>query len=360
MKRTRTTPALDFEATPVEICISAAYLGLNDRRSLAARHLHELQDTLIRVGSRSDRLGLIDKARSGMPQAVLPFTRPELDIHFAACHMSGSWPACFRGLGHAVDAGYFLRTVNGLEYIDSVTERSAAATELLDPLLTRELHRIFAHWIERPSVQVADPAGGDFLRLRPGMGTVPSLRPAPAPRMADKPIEATVSLLRVQSQGEPVRQGLTTPPPVLRLATVKLPVERESGSLLLRKAPASFLMQAHAASLSHEDPWPHLFLHIELPGSLLLAPLPRLMQSGDCVGAWWAPLYDIATALGGYESLNAHVTRSTAVAMMATTPWMWSPDAAEWALWAWWLGRQELSSQSTPAKHEAITTDLGA
>jgi hypothetical protein len=48
------------------------------------------------------------------------------------------------------------------------------------------------------------------------------------------------------------------------------------------------------------------------------------------------------------------------MAMMAATPWMWCLDAAEWTRWAWWLGRQGLSFQSTPVEHEALTTDLGA
>jgi hypothetical protein len=303
---------------------------------------------------------LIDKASSGMPQAIVPFRRPGLDSCLAACFMLESRRACFRGLGNALDAGYFLRSEKGLEYIDSVVDTHVAATEVLDPVLTQELHRIFAHWVDHPSVEVADPAGGAFLRLHPGIEALASLRAERPARLADKPIQAQFSLLRVQSPVEPFQPGLSTPPAVLRLAAAKLPVEREGGSLLLRQAPANFLMQAHAASLSHEDPCPHLFLHIELPGSLLLAPLPRLMQAGDCVRAWWAPLRDIAIALGGPESLTTHVRRSTAMAMMAATPWMWCLDAAEWARWAWWLGRQGLSFQSTPAEHEALTTDLGA
>jgi hypothetical protein len=360
MKRKRTEPQLDFESDLVEVSVSASYLGLNGNGSLAESHIDQLKYSLLSVGVGYDRYGMIDKASSGMPQAIVPFRRPGLDSCLAACFMLESRRACFRGLGNALDAGYFLRSEKGLEYIDSVVDTHVAATEVLDPVLTQELHRIFAQWIDHPSVEVADPAGGAFLRLHPAIEALASLRAERPARLADKPIQAQVSLLRVQSPVEPFQPGLSTPPAVLRLAAAKLPVEREGGSLLLRQAPANFLMQAHAASLSHEDPCPHLFLHIELPGSLLLAPLPRLMQAGDCVRAWWAPLRDIAIALGGPESLTTHVRRSTAMAMMSATPWMWCLDAAEWARWAWWLGRQGLSFQSTPAEHEALTTDLGA
>jgi hypothetical protein len=332
-----------FEQELVDLSLLAVYLGLHMGGAAVDPCKGELHSALIRAGQRDDRLGLIGQALSGMPQAIVPFSRRMPDIHLAASLMDELGRACFRTEGSAVDAGYFVRVGSELRYADALGDEPTRLPEVLDPFRTRALlHELF-RWTDRPSVEVLDATQGDLLRLRPGTERFVSLKVTPPARreLADKPLRANVSLLKVVPKSSSGKATLA--PQVSRVALGLVTLVRDSQSLLMRHIAPEFLMEMHAAALATHSPERTLFLHVDLLDSQFLSPLPDLMHTGAITQGWWAPLRDISDGLGGSWRMTTRLPRSTAIALLQNAPWMWSDDLGEWVRWAWWLGQHKPS-----------------
>jgi hypothetical protein len=338
-----------FEQELVDISLLAIYLSLHVNRPAVHSLRGNLEMALIRAGQRNDRLGLIGLALSGMPQAIVPFSRRIPDIHLAASLMDNLGRACFRTDGSAVDAGYFVWIAEELRYVDVSGESATRVPEVLDPFRVRALLQDLSRWTDRPCAEVLDCTQGDLLRLTPGTDRFACLKVTPPPRKqaANKPQPATVSLLKVAP--DPEVGNIPPVPKVSRVARGQVMLVGQSQSLLMRQVAPGFLMELHAAALARRGPEHTLFLHVGLLDSQFLCPLPDLMQPGAGAQGWWAPLRDISDGLGGACRLTAPLPRSTAIALMQNAPWMWSDDLVEWVRWAWWLEQQGQSiSLSTP------------
>ncbi|NBQ88299.1 MAG: hypothetical protein EBU07_12635 [Betaproteobacteria bacterium] len=92
--------------THTDFSLQAAYVAMHlargDGSIMAA--LHYALRTRALDNKRHD---FIEQARSGMPDAILPFHRPETDVLYAAAIRGSPGSLGLRGLGNKVDAGCF-------------------------------------------------------------------------------------------------------------------------------------------------------------------------------------------------------------------------------------------------------------
>ena len=308
-----------------------------------------LQAALERRARSGDRLAFVQQALSGMPQAILPFKRDALDIFLAAGLMQDASRAGMRGQGHAVDAGYFSCATGEPVYVDTVSRIHQLQAELVDLESTRGLVHALQAWGAWPSVEIADSAQGEIMRLRPGGTNLKrmGIEKPERPRLADVPLRASLKLLRV-ADDEPAPSGAATPA-VEPVALGQVTLEREADALVVKDVQPEFLMELHAAHLRAQDGSVPLWLNIEWGRNHFLAPLPDLMAPGDVRTGWWAPVSDIGTALGGNHNLCAKLPRWAALRLMRKASWAWVHDRDEWVRCAWWIQRPAQAASPAPS-----------
>jgi len=333
-----------FEDVSVELSLMAGYLGvtlLGDEDPALSALLRRVLERRARDGDRGD---LVRQALSGMPQAIVPFKRDPLDIFLAAGLMKDASRAGLRGLGNAVDAGYFSCATGEAQYVDTVSRIHRFHAELVDPDATQALVQSLQAWGTAPVVEVGDPAEGVLMRLHPGTSGLPrmDIEPPTSARLAERPLRANISLLRVGvSAGEHhLADPRVVDPQVTRVAYGQAVFERDANSLVLREAPPEFLMEMHAAALAAQDEGVPLWLSIERGRNEFMSPLPDLMEPGAQSVGWWAPISDIITALGGAHGTAMRVPRWALLRLMQRFHWAWACGREEWVLCAWWLQRR--------------------
>lgn len=344
MRAIRKTPASSFERAEVEVSLLAIYLGLHV--PAVHRHHGQLEAALCNSAILRDRRQLISQAESGMPHAIVPFVRRRPDVYLAASLMEELGRACFRSADAAVDAGYFMRVADDLRYVDAVGEGGTGLPEVLDPFRTRVLIQQLHQWTERPRIEIVDSQHGDFLRLHLGTQAFGNLQPETAARRhkAAKPIPARLSLLTVAGGQSAQSRGASPAPSVKSelLGTVTMAPDQDAW--LIRGADSRIYIETHSAWYVAQTQDDSMFIHIEFNGAQFVAPLPDPLQFGATASGWLAPLRDISSELGGSSYACTRLPRQAAVALMRHTPWMWSPDLTEWALWAWWLQPKDLDN----------------
>ena len=329
-----------FEDVAVELSLMAAYLGVvllgTEDPALAGL----LRKALERRARESDRADMVNMALSGMPQAIVPFRRDPLDIFLAAGLMKDASRAGLRGEGNAVDAGYFSCTTGSVQYVDTVSRIHRHHAELVEPQATRALVQALRGWATPPVVEVGDPAEGTILRMYAGTSALPhmGIEPPASARLAERPLRANISLLRVGVTAPERRHAVD--PQVHRVAYGQAAFERDGNSLVLRDVAPEFLMEMHAASLMAQEDGVPLWLSIERARNEFLSPLPDLMQPGAQSPGWWAPISDIGSALGGAHGTCVRVPRWVALRLMQRFHWAWTFAREDWVLCAWWMQRR--------------------
>lgn len=335
MRANRKTPASDFERAEVDVSLLAIYLGLQVHA--AHRHHGQLEAALCNSAIMRDRRQLISQAESGMPEAIVPFVRRRPDIYLAASLMEELGRACFRSADAAVDAGYFMRVADDLRYIDAVGEGGTSLPEVLDPFRTRALINQLHQWTERPRIEIVDSQHGDFLRLHVGTQAFGNLQAAARRHKSAKPISARMSLLSVSGGQAPERREPSSTPEVKceLLGTVSMAPDQDAW--LIGGVESRIYIETHSAWYVAQNMGDSVLVHLEFNGAQFVAPLPDPLQFGATACGWLAPLRDISSELGGSSYPCARLPRQAALALMRHTPWMWSPELTEWALWAWCL-----------------------
>ena len=323
-----------FGSVAVEVIAPVAYAAfhLAGDDPMVSAELHRGFERTARKRCRGD---FVSQALSGMPDAVVPFYRPTIDILYTAACVSRVGRVRVAGLGNAVEAGFFEVSETDTRYIDCVKPHPNTMYEVLRPGHVPALCQRLASWQQRPQVQVGDLATGELLRLVPSTSEFKSLSTMPPanPRLHHLGVKSVLSILRVE-QGE---TNSHLPPPIhtQTLCQVEAAFEREDNTLVLRNTRPEVVMEMHAAWLNEEDP-SKLWLHVRRNGEQFLAPLPDLMTTGSTSQGWWTPTRDLYEALGAGPDPDAvHITRRAATRLMQRFPWFGLLKPNEWATCAW-------------------------
>ena len=320
--------------THTDFSLQAAYVAMHlargDGSIMAA--LHYALRTRALDNKRHD---FIEQARSGMPDAILPFHRPETDVLYAAAIRGSPGSLGLRGLGNKVDAGCFVLDRAEVRYVDTVGSHRPFYQEVLDPASTHGLIDRLAQWKRRPEVCVGDFESGEMLRVYPGLDGLAALATAQLdPRLRDRYERATLTIFRV-SQGESMH-CCNSALRVEKLSQGTEPMVAEGDALVLRNPRPELVMEMHAASID-ESVAGSLFLHVARGRDQMLAPLPDLMTTGATAQGWWMPRSDLRSALGGTDEDFVRVPRSVVLRLMERFAWVGVQNPAEWAMCAWSL-----------------------
>ncbi|NBQ92253.1 MAG: hypothetical protein EBT96_12935 [Betaproteobacteria bacterium] len=347
-----------FGSVAVEVLAPVAYAAFHLAQDdpMVSAELHRAFERAARKRCRGD---FVSQALSGMPDAVLPFYRPTIDILYTAACASRVGRVRLAGLGNAVEAGFFEVSETECRYNDCVKPYPSTMYEVLRPGHVPALCQRLTSWQQRPQVQVGDLALGELLRLTPGTNGFKSLSTMPPanPRLQQLGVKSVLSILRVE-QGE-TQSHLPPPMRVERLCQGEAQFEREENTLVLRNPRPELVMEMHAAWINEEDP-SELWLHVRRHGEQFLAPLPDLMTTGSASQGWWTPTRDLYEALGAGPDPDAvHITRRAATRLMQRFPWFGVSKPNEWATCAWWY-REALahSLNGSPTADSSVSVSV--
>lgn len=341
-----------FADVAVELSLCAVYLAarLDDQSNPAfTRALHQ---ALQRKGIEQDRVGLIRQARGGMPDAIVPFHRQELDVYFAAGLLAPDARLVLRGSANSVEVGYFHCDRGTLKYVDTFERPTGFSVETLNMANTQALLANLRQGSDAPTVQVANLDGAELLRIDHGASAfMGRARKAASRAPADpKRSEATITLLKMFNDmpDEPAGYGAR----VNRVAWgearwgVEGAVDDVGGSealedgdpaLVLYGAKPEFVMELHAACIAAQAEGEPLWLHVGLRGAEFFCPAPDLLSPGATAQGWFAPYAAIGRYLGASAETNLHLPRWVAIEMLRRHRWLWSRNWPEWVRWAWYL-----------------------
>ena len=267
----------------------AAGLGASLRAALVER----------RLASPTGRM-LRDMMGSGMPGAVMPFSRSALDRAYACAMADSGEGFSFFTEGAEVEAGYFQVNSLRVDYVDRVGKGWRASELLAAPALRRLLKLLRGAEREPLFIEVPDDdavalriVGCDWLRAQAGPLRLSLLRPGLS------------------------RPGL----PARRLGPASL-APGPSG-LALTGMRVEHLMELQAASI--QGSW------LLVEGSLrCLAPLPDLTEAGARSPAWLCPVDALSEGLGGAVKVSMPIDPALAQRLMQRFAWAAAADPADW------------------------------
>lgn len=256
-------------------------------------------------------------AATGMPDALIPFKRPSLEVLYAASMMGSREGLVFKSADTLVDAGYFQADRNNLRYVDTAERGLMFRTELLPASQApRLLHRLQG-WARRPSLRAGHLDSDEFLRISTGLDGEVFWGGAAATANGDA--NWNMTLFRVAS-GRVVKRSFG-----------KVALAAEGADLCLRKFPAERAMELQAASLDRGQADVSLWLHLAHTHEEVLAPLPDLLTPGHATHGWWWAREDIQRALGGSPTRGVGLPEHVAVELLRRFPWAWMPETHQWA-----------------------------
>jgi len=296
----------DAGADLIAISLMGAYVALRlteDPRLEAAFAAAKVE--------RSVLIRFIEQARSGMPDAMLPFVRRDADLAYAVM-MSRSCDAwLMRGDQTRVEAGHFVyrcveRGRAALRYVDRCGGQSGSEPVLLEPsrvdcLLSRvsELPRPIACF-------VAADAAEHGLRIECARELRALLTGRPGDlRGPDRGVISLVSRSAVRLLAE-------------------VGFHDEASGFAIADLPVERLMALHAASL--DETW----LLIEHPQFCALGPLPDLFSPGSRMPVRLEPSLLLLDHLGGAELETISLPRALAVDLLARFDWLAAPHPVAW------------------------------
>ena len=294
--------------SPAPVAFDAAVLYLLCRLGgwpgLSAEDVEAGRQALL--SAKLDKAGTELKAlaATGMPEAVVPFQRDELDVACAAILADIFSPCELGGDDLMVDAGYFNVRHREVHYVDEVHERRMSDTRLLHPPAVDALLHKLRTWPSRPvrywvpgEDEGTNAKGGEVLRV---IGTLvaPTLAQVQNPKV-------TLRLLRPEAP----QRGTTT------LCEVECVLQQSD--LVLRNLRTEWLMELQAAAL--DGAW----LQMEHARFNCLGPLPDLLEPGDGRDIWWHPEGLLQQALGVLPLASVGLDPATARRIVQRVPWAW-------------------------------------
>jgi hypothetical protein len=250
-------------------------------------------------------------ARGGMSDALVPFSRSEADLAYAAAmsRSCNSW--LFRGEQSRVQAGHFVyrrsrRGPSTIRYIDRHGGFEMQDLGLLDPSIIDDLIQTLKTLRQPLARWVVTDSDGITLDL--------ALSPELAARVQGPPAELTGKNRGVIS--------LVSRSEVRFFAEVRL-IERGA---VISTAPLSVerWMELQAASI--DEAW----LLFEHPEFCALGPLPDLFSPGASAIARVEPIDLLTWALGGNELETVNLPCALAVELHRRFHWMSAPHPVLW------------------------------
>jgi hypothetical protein len=300
---------------PVSLMGTYLALRLLESREEVAAAVAEAERTLLAEAHRKERGQFISKARSGMSEAMVSFSRDDLDISYATVMFAASPGAILRGVNTWVPAGYFeYRSRYGrapaLRYVDrslpwSPADRGSVDSVLLDPSRTESLLTSLLALSDRAVVLVTPQSDGHAL----------SIELAPA----------VVGLLSERSplfhKGE-VTASLVSDSRSVAIAPLRF--EGRDGGFDIPSLAAERLMELQAASARG------LWICLEHPELRVLAPLPDLFTPGSRADAFFEPVAAFRGHLGGTPACEVAMPSEIARLLARRFPWVAATDPSDW------------------------------
>lgn len=300
------SPSTTGQGAPVAFDAAVLYLlcRLGSWTGLSPEDLQAARQALLNAKLDKTATQLKALAASGMPEAVVPFQRDELDVACAAILADIFSPCELGGDDLMVDAGYFSVRHREVHYVDEVHERRMSDTRLLHPPAVDALLHKLRTWPSRPvrywvpgDDEGANAKGSEVLRV---IGTLvaPTLAQVQNPKV-------TLRLLRPEAP----QRGTTT------LCEVECVLQQSD--LVLRNLRTEWLMELQAAAL--DGAW----LQMEHARFNCLGPLPDLLEPGDGRDIWWHPEGLFQQALGVLPLASVWLDPATARRIVQRVPWAW-------------------------------------
>lgn len=293
-----------------EVSVEVSLMGLYAGARLLERA--DIADALIMSGERAAMPEFYAQARSGMPEALLPFERDELDLAYAASMARSVHECLLRGASTRVEGGYFkfvtpLKGDASVRYVDRSGIEGRPLQVLLDPVHSSALLQKISAWpsalaslrftaIENQWFQVgfADALSAVFLRKEPAM-------------------RRAMCVVSVVSRSR---------------ATFLTETEFHLEGTILRPLawPVERLMELQAAAL--DDAW----ILIEHPEFCVLGPIPDLYEDGSESIARFEPTAAFNLWLGGFDQQTIPIKVSLARELVGRFHWMSAPHPVTWRL----------------------------
>jgi hypothetical protein len=294
--------------SPAPVAFDAAVLYLLCRLGgwpgLSAEDVEAGRQALL--SAKLDKAGTELKAlaATGMPDAVVPFQREELDVACAAILADICGPCELDGDGLLVDAGFFRVRQREVDYVDEADDTRGSEPRLLHPPALDALLQTLRTWPSRPVRywvpgvnEGANARGSEVLRVI-GTWVAPTLAQVQNPKV-------TLRLLR---PGDPKRGAVTL---------CEVECVQHHCDLVLRNLRTEWLMELQAASL--DGAW----LQMEHTRFNCLGPLPDLLEPGDGRDIWWHPAGMFQPALGVLPLAAVGLDPGTARRIVQRVPWAW-------------------------------------
>ena len=292
----------------VEVSLMGAYV--------CARLLgrDDIANAIHAQGARADLADFFAQARSGMPEAMLPFERHELDLAYAASMARATRDALLRGSHTRVEGGYFKFATShrgefSMRYVDRSGVEGLPSNVLLDPHRSDELISKLAT-LPRPLARLRFTGLEDeWFRI--------DFDDAVRPVFLQKPSPVFKAICPI---------SLVTRSRVTFLTQLEFRLE----ACVLRPTvcPVERLMELQAAAL--DDAW----LLIEHPEFCVLAPLPDLFTKGSESVARFEPIVAFELGLGGSDLQTLPIKASLARELIDRFHWMSAPHPVTWRLLA--------------------------
>lgn len=310
----------------VHLPMTLAYLAARMSPEHRQGDMQVLTRSILQRTPKGIGLILKEQAKGGMPEAILPFRRSDLDIAYAVAVAETRGQYRLRGLGHCVDAGYFEISIDSLEYVDEVTRSSGYRSELLPFEGTSELIKTLDKVSLKPvRLKVEELENRGFLSLSGGWVNE-MLRINQPENRRTRPrdhISAEIRLL--------VAQGSDEPEVISKTKLGRFAFRFDTDRLVLKDIKPEQIMEMQAAwfkTQAMDDC--RLWVVLENAHLRCLAPMPDVMEPGAESTAWLNPHIHIQQVLGGSESLMTLSTRREVRELMQRFNWMSVKDEADW------------------------------
>lgn len=331
-----TAPSTEVMHVPMTVLYAACRVLLNrasGTRSREDAHLRAgLEDALESAPVNDGANSLLEQARTGMADAIVPFHRNRLDLAFAAA--AGAALATphaahrIRGDGIYVDAGYFEVQASQANYVDQVRAYRASQPELLEHQKSEALIKRLAleSRVAVPTaVSIATPMeGDDVMQITGPLVEVLATNSSRLPEFGM--VEVKAQLLQLQGNDADTKAGSAPRSRRVRCAPLgSLPLTYEAHCLKLVHLKTELLMELQAAAM--EGRW----ILLSHPSFRFLAPLPDLTEPGDIRSGWWDPHWSLDIALlGRPASVDIRLPVPLARSLLQRFHWASTREPTDW------------------------------
>lgn len=291
---------------------------------LQARTVHDLLATLRNAPLDATAAELRRLAHSGMPDALVPFRRDELDLVCAALWVNGgnlgAMRTEFEGEDMRVEAGFFRLWSRRVQYIDTLEPVRERAVRLLPVAALNALLQRVERGSRRRARLWVPGEDDEALRLI-GPWVAPCLSGMTAPAVKLSLVRPGSGDEATSSTGSPTRSviGSDNDSPS-RVELGEFRATLREGDLVFSKLPPECLMELQAAALS--GAW----LLIEHRALRFFGSLPDLFEPGSGREGWFHPSNLFEAGLGTSAVAHLGVPMALARQLVTGLPWAWIHD----------------------------------